>query len=256
MNQINTAIILCGGKGTRLGSAGKKIPKTLIKIQGKPILWYILKFLKKNNFNHIILPIGFKGTQITKYLKNSNEFKNLNLEIKNTGQNTTIANRIYKIKKLIRSENFLLLNGDAIIASDFKNLFQKHKKNKTGISFICSEAEANFGTVETNKGKIVNFSRGVKFTSIKKDNENLTGFVYSGLVFMNKKILNNKFKNKKNFEKEFYPKIIKKYKSRYFKLKGFWYAMDDIKQINYANNPRENLEIFNKIKKIKKNYDK
>ena len=73
---------------------------------------------------------------------------------------------------------------------------------------------------------------------------------------MNKKILNNKFKNKKNFEKEFYPKIIKKYKSRYFKLKGFWYAMDDIKQINYANNPRENLEIFNKIKKIKKNYDK
>ena len=37
-----TAVILCGGKGTRLGELGKKFPKTLVKIQGKPILWYIL----------------------------------------------------------------------------------------------------------------------------------------------------------------------------------------------------------------------
>ena len=42
-----TAIILCGGKGTRLGELGKKLPKTLVKIQGKPILWYILRSLKK-----------------------------------------------------------------------------------------------------------------------------------------------------------------------------------------------------------------
>ena len=42
-----TAIVLCGGKGTRLGQLGKKFPKTLIKAQGKPILWYILNSLKK-----------------------------------------------------------------------------------------------------------------------------------------------------------------------------------------------------------------
>ena len=42
-----TAIILCGGKGTRLGEIGKKMPKTLVKVQEKPILWYILKSLKK-----------------------------------------------------------------------------------------------------------------------------------------------------------------------------------------------------------------
>ena len=44
---IRTAIILCGGKGTRLGELGKKTAKTLVKVQGKPILWYILKILKK-----------------------------------------------------------------------------------------------------------------------------------------------------------------------------------------------------------------
>ena len=41
--KIKTAVILCGGKGTRLGSLGKKMPKTLLKVQGKPIIWYIIK---------------------------------------------------------------------------------------------------------------------------------------------------------------------------------------------------------------------
>ena len=68
-NQITrTAIILCGGRGLRLGSISKKIPKSLVKVQGKPILWYIIKILKKNNFDHFILPIGYKGESIKKYL--------------------------------------------------------------------------------------------------------------------------------------------------------------------------------------------
>ena len=48
-SQIKTAVILCGGKGTRLGYLGKKLPKTLVKVKDKPIIWYIIKFLKKFN---------------------------------------------------------------------------------------------------------------------------------------------------------------------------------------------------------------
>ena len=55
-SQIKTAVILCGGKGTRLGYLGKKLPKTLVKVKDKPIIWYIIKFLKKNSINHFILP--------------------------------------------------------------------------------------------------------------------------------------------------------------------------------------------------------
>ena len=65
---IKTAVILCGGRGTRLGSITKKIPKSVVKIQNKPIIWYILKSLKKNGFNHFVLPIGYKGKLIKKYL--------------------------------------------------------------------------------------------------------------------------------------------------------------------------------------------
>lgn len=71
---IRTAVILCGGKGTRLGLIGKKIPKTLVKIHGKPIIWYIIKILIKNKFNHFILPTGYKKNQIESFFKKKVNF--------------------------------------------------------------------------------------------------------------------------------------------------------------------------------------
>ena len=116
-NKLNknyrSAVILCGGKGTRMGSLGKKIPKTLAKVQKKEILWYIIKILKTYNFNHFILPLGYKGNLIKKYLKNNKNFST-EIECVGTGLNSNIGKRIGLIEKKIKSKNFLLLNGDAI----------------------------------------------------------------------------------------------------------------------------------------------
>ena len=67
--KFKSVIILYIGKGTRLGSISKKIPKALVKIQKKEILWYIINFLKKNNFNHFILPLGYKIDYMKKFYK-------------------------------------------------------------------------------------------------------------------------------------------------------------------------------------------
>ena len=74
-NKYKTAVILCGGKGSRLGAISKKIPKTLMKIQGKEILWYIIKILQLNNFNHFILPLGYKGNLIKKFVIKTSKTK-------------------------------------------------------------------------------------------------------------------------------------------------------------------------------------
>ena len=129
-----TAIILCGGKGTRLGQLGKKFPKTLIKVQGKPILWYILNSLKKNKFNHFILPVGYKGKQVEEFVDQI-KLKNCKIELVNTGVNTTISQRIYKVKKFIKSENFLILNGDAIFDTNLDKFFKNHQIKKKRFKF-------------------------------------------------------------------------------------------------------------------------
>ena len=69
-----TAIILCGGKGSRLGILGKRLPKSLVQVQNKEVVWYIINILTKNKFNHLILPTGYKGNLIKNYIK-KNKFR-------------------------------------------------------------------------------------------------------------------------------------------------------------------------------------
>ena len=248
-----TAVILCGGKGTRLGELGKKFPKTLVKIQGKPILWYILNSLKKNNFNHFILPTGYRGQQIKEFIK-KNKFKNCKIDIIKTGITTSIAQRIYKIKNSIISEDFIILNGDAIFDANLKEILKKHLKRRKKISFICCEAEADFGTIGVINKKVINFQRNLNFRSVNTKIKNFTAYVYSGMSIINKIILDENFKQSKNFEKDFYPKIIKKYNSDIHTLKGFWYAMDNIKHYNNLNQRKTNQLIYDKINKLSKKF--
>ena len=248
---FRTAVILCGGKGTRLGLLGKKIPKSLVKIQGYPILWYIINILKKNSFNHFILPTGYKGKMIEKYLQKNKNFKNFNIDTVNTGENSSIAKRIFLIKKKIKLKIFLLLNGDAIFNFNLKKMFIHHLKNKIDITFIGCEAQLSFGIVGKENNRIISFERDIDFSSVKKkNNKKFIGYVNSGISIINTSLLKSKFKNCINFEKEFYPKIIKKYKSNLENINGFWHSVDNIKDIKILNK-KENLKKYRAIKRIK-----
>ena len=75
INSKNTcAIILCGGKGTRLGQIGSKKNKTLINYKNHPLIYHILKYLNKFNVNKAIIPLGYKGQPVKEYV--NKEFKN------------------------------------------------------------------------------------------------------------------------------------------------------------------------------------
>jgi glucose-1-phosphate cytidylyltransferase len=250
-----TAIILCGGKGTRLGSLSKKIPKCLVKIHSYPIIWFVINILKKNSFNHFILPVGYKGEMIKNYIKKDKILKNLNIEIIDTGVNSSIALRIFKIKNKILSNNFVLLNGDAILDFNLKKKFENHQKNKFDMTFLACEAKLNFGIVGKIKNKIISFEREINFFSVlKRNNKKFIAYVYSGISIINKKILSYNFKDFDNFEKSFYPLIIKNYKTNLDHIHGSWNSIDnmkDVKELNNKNNKKKFIEIDKIIKKIK-----
>lgn len=247
-----TAVILCGGAGTRLGLLGKKIPKSLVKIHEYPLIWYIINALKKNSFNHFILPIGYKGEMIKKYLKKNKFLKKNNIDIVSTGKNTLIAKRIFLIRKKIKSRNFLLLNGDAIFNFNLKKIFDNHIKKNLDVTFIGCEAQLNYGIIGKVNNKIVSFERDIDFNSIKtKNKKNFIGYINSGISIIRSELLKHKFKNFYNFEKEFYPKIIKKYKSHLENINGFWHSIDNIKDINMLKK-NENIKKYKITKKILK----
>ena len=255
MQKTNTAVILCGGKGTRLGSLGKKVPKTLVKVQGREILWYILKVLKKNHFNHIILPIGYRGTSIKKFCKkNPNIIEHI--DIVETGVKSNIGKRIFKIKDKIKSENFLLLNGDAIFNFNLKKIFKDHENKKRELTFITGEITYPYGTIGFCKNKVLDFKRNIVFDSVKiRKNLQYTAYNYTGMSIISKKKLlkfSNRFKNSENFEVDFFPYCIKRIKSNMIKLFGFWHSIDNLKDLKAVNDKSFLKNKYNSLKKLKR----
>jgi glucose-1-phosphate cytidylyltransferase len=250
--KLKTAVVLCGGRGTRLGSIGNRLPKTLVKIKGKPIIWYIIKQLQKNSINHFILPVGYKGSMIKKYFEDNKEFNRIKIDIIETGKNTPISKRIFKIKNFIESKNFILLNGDAIFMFNIKKFFQNHIKKKNLITFLGCETNLSYGVVGVERGKVKSFERDKNFFAVKmKSKKDFTGYIYSGISIMNTTILKNKFKNLSNFEKQFYPLVIKKYKSGLEIIDGLWYSIDSQKDLDYLTKKTDNF-IESKLKLLQK----
>ena len=249
-NKFRTAVILCGGKGTRLGSIGKKIPKTLVSVQKKKIIWYIINILKINNFNHFILPIGYKGNLIKKFINREfGKSKDFTIDVVKTGVNSSISKRISKVKSLIKSDNFLLLNGDAIFDFNVDKIFNTHKKKNSSMTFISHSVKSNFGTIGFKNGKVYDFKRDAIYDAVKLKNiKDYIGYIYTGMSIINKKVIKKNFSNYNNFEKQLYPWIIKNFKCSISYLNGFWHAIDNIKDIDVVNKNKNYM--FSQVKKI------
>ena len=255
-DKTKSAVILCGGRGRRLGDVGKEKPKTLMKVQGKPILWYLLKTLKKNNYNQVVLALGFKHQLITKYIKkNYRYFKGLEIICLNTGVNSSISKRVFNLRNQIKSEEFLLLNSDTIFNFNLEKLYKDKIKNKIDFCLLSVSSESDFGCIILKGSKAIGFKRDIKIEKIFFNDIKKYGLVNSGICFMNKKIFNFKFDKFYNFENEFYPILIKKLKTKIYSPKGFWTAMDNTKQISLLNS-KKNYLMYNSIRKIKQKLEK
>lgn len=251
-NNFNTAVILCGGKGTRLGVLSKKIPKSLALLRNKPIIWYIIKMLKKNGFNHFILPIGYKGKLIKNFIRKSEDLKKYNIDIVNTGINSSISFRISKIKNLIKSKNFLLLNGDAIFDFNLKKIFKKHcNSNNSFITFLGTYATLPYGTIKVKAGKVTRFERNIIYDAvISLHNKRSINSIYSGMVIMRNTLLKKISPNYKNFEMSFYPMVIKKYKCKFERISGFWYSIDNMKDLAQLSIGDLQIKLIKLFKKL------
>lgn len=259
INKVRSAIILCGGRGTRLGNVTKKIPKTLVKVQGREILWYLICFLKKNNFNHFILPLGYRSNLIKKFLKKNDNFQT-KIDAIETGSKSNIGKRLNMISNYVISDNFLLINGDTILNFNLKKIFDLHTKNKNSTTFISGEIIYPFGTIGVQNKKIKDFTRYLKYDALnvrEKNRYSAFNFIGASIISLKSFLRERKyFQYSKNFEADFYSKIIKKEKTGLIKPKGFWHAVDNIKDLKAANTSDIFPNKFNLIQSLKNKLSK
>ena len=121
------AVIMAGGKGTRISSVASDIPKPMIKICGKPVLEHEIECLSEQGFTDIILTVSHLGNIIMDYFGNGKKF-GVNIEYYYEKEPLGNAGALYEIKDRL-TEDFLLLNADSLFNIDFKRFVEYHKKH-------------------------------------------------------------------------------------------------------------------------------
>ena len=186
-------VIMAGGKGTRIQSVASDIPKPMIKIDGVPVLEHEIRNLKKQGFTDIIITISHLGNIIMDYFGDGSGKSpvtgrsfGVHIEYYNENQPLGNAGALFKIKKKL-TDDFLLLNADAIFDVDF-NRFVKYHKNCGGLVTLFTHPNSH----PYDSGLIVADENGaVKQWLAKEDVRPLyyKNRVNAGLHVINPKIL-------------------------------------------------------------------
>jgi glucose-1-phosphate cytidylyltransferase len=235
-NSIECAVVFCGGKGSRLGLIGKKKNKSLLLVKNKPIIYYIICQLLKSKIKKIILPLGFKGGDVKKYVK-----KNFNKDISkfifvDTGINTKLSLRINKIKKFIPiNGSTLLINGDTIFDFDLIKFNKSHIKSKKNISLAMFKIKIDMGLIQIKNNKPLKFKKSIFISNLSSNKDDFEA--YAGLIFLKSTYLKKfRFNSKRDFELEMFNSSINSDNVNLFRIdKNICFPIDNIKNLDYAN---------------------
>lgn len=206
-NNIKTkdidVVILCGGKGKRLQPIVNDRPKPMAKIGGRPFLDILIDYVARFAFRRFILCVGYRGDFIRKYYRN----KEIPFTILFSKEESPLgtAGAIKNAEPLIKSNPFLVMNGDSICRIDLNEYINFHIKKKALFSMALSDIQTtdDCGKVTLNKsGRITAFNEKIR-TELKEN------FTNVGIYLLNKSIFSEIPKNKKcSIEYEIFPSIV------------------------------------------------
>jgi glucose-1-phosphate cytidylyltransferase len=169
-------VILAGGRGTRLSEETTNIPKPMVEIGGKPIIWHIMKSYSHFGFNDFIVCLGYKGYLIKEYFshyfmhmsdimidlkKNKLEVLSSSSEpwkvtLVDTGLDTMTGGRLKRVQKYIGGETFMMTYGDGVSDIDIRSLLKYHKKSGKYATVTAVQMAGKFGALSMKESGAVN----------------------------------------------------------------------------------------------------
>ena len=225
------AIILAGGKGTRLRPLTFDIPKPLVKVNGKPLIEYALEELERNGVENVYISLGYKAEKIMHYLDHRKKFgANIKYVLESKPLGTGGALR-HAMERMHGYEDVISVNGDTIFKAELDKMYEFHKKNKALITMGSFRLDnvRGFGVIETEGSRIVRFIEKPDPKEVKSN------IINAGIYIISKKVL-DKLPREESFslEKDFIEKIYKEEVIHHFPIERF-ITVNDIEQYKKAN---------------------
>jgi glucose-1-phosphate cytidylyltransferase len=235
------AVILAGGKGTRISEETILKPKPLIEIGGMPIIWHIMKIYSAHGINEFVICCGYKGHLIKEFFANySLNNSDLTIDLKSndinihkkhaepwkitlvdTGLETMTGGRLKKVKKFVDDQTFCFTYGDGISDVNITKLIKFHNKKKKEATVTIIQPQNRFGVLEIKNDLVSKFKE-------KPIHEWING----GFFLLEPKIFDYIKSDKTVWEKEPLEILTKKKQLAGFKHTGFWQPIDTLRDKN------------------------
>lgn len=252
-------IILAGGWGTRLGYRADLIPKPMVKVGNRPILWHIMKIYSYYGFNEFIITLGVKGEIIKNYFSQYDIFNsdftidmsNNNIEFYNkdnsnwkvtlvdTGLNTLKGGRIKRVEKFLDPGANMITYGDGVADINIKKLVEFHKSHNKIFTITGVHAPARFGELTEQDQQLISFDEKPQ-TSV--------GLINGGFMVFNNDFLDYITQDEKcDLEYGVLEELTAKREVMVYKHEGNWACMDHERDVSHLNRLWNNNEAFWKI---------
>ena len=153
-------VILCGGRGARLGEHGAQVPKALIEIGGRPILWHLLKLYSHQGFNDFILCLGHLGEEIRHYFRDSRDTEPWLVNLVDTGLETNTGGRIHRVRQHLEGEEtFCVTYGDGLADINLRALIEFHHSHAHTATLTAVQQHSPFGLLQLDsQGAVTAFA--------------------------------------------------------------------------------------------------
>ncbi len=141
-------VILCGGRGTRLGEHGVSVPKALIEIGDRPVLWHLMKLYAHHGLRDFVLCLGYLGDSIERYFQEHSD-EDWRITFARTGLDTNTGGRVKRIQHHIGDEDlFCVTYGDGLASIDLHALIAFHRQHGKLATLTAVHPRSNFGLIK------------------------------------------------------------------------------------------------------------
>jgi glucose-1-phosphate cytidylyltransferase len=143
-------VILCGGRGTRLQEQTQSIPKPLVEIGGKPIVWHVIQLYASYGLGDVVLACGYKGEMIADFVAEAEWPGDVSVDCLDTGSDTPTGGRIKRLEPVVGGERFCATYGDGLSDVDLQAVLAFHGEHGALATMTVVRPELQFGVTEVD----------------------------------------------------------------------------------------------------------
>jgi glucose-1-phosphate cytidylyltransferase len=148
-------VILCGGRGTRLRERTESVPKALVEIGGRPILWHVIQIYAAQGFERFLLAIGYMGETVAEFAAAARWPEGVAVECVETGLDTPTGGRVARLGERLGGESFCATYADGVADVDLGALLDFHRAQGDLATLTVVRPNLQWGVAELGEGNRV-----------------------------------------------------------------------------------------------------